>query len=61
MAEFFRWVSVLNPIRHFVEIVRSIFLKGEGFAGLWQQYIALGVIAASALFLALLRIRRSAT
>jgi ABC-2 type transport system permease protein len=60
MASFFRWLSVLNPIRHFVEIVRSIFLKGEGFAGLWRQYVALILIAASALLLALRRFRRSA-
>jgi ABC-2 type transport system permease protein len=61
MAAFFKWVSVINPIRHFVEIVRSIFLKGEGFAGLWRQYVALTIIASSALFFAVRRFRRSVT
>ncbi|UCD23035.1 MAG: ABC transporter permease, partial [Gemmatimonadota bacterium] len=37
MEEFFRGLSVLDPIRHFVEIVRALFLKGEGFSGLWRQ------------------------
>jgi ABC-2 type transport system permease protein len=59
MAAFFKWVSVINPIRHFVEIVRSIFLKGEGFVGLWRQYVALTIIAGSALFFAVRRFRRS--
>lgn len=60
MARFFRWLSVLNPIRHFVEIIRSIFLKGEGFIGLWRQYAALSLIATGALLLALRRFRKSA-
>lgn len=61
MAPFFRGLSLLDPIRHFVEIVRSLFLKGEGFGGLWRQYIALAIIAASALAFAVLRLRKAAT
>ncbi len=61
MADFFRGLSVLGPIRHFIEIVRALFLKGEGFAGLWRQYIALTLIATGALALAVVRLRRSAT
>ena len=58
MAEFFRWLSLLNPIRHIVEIVRAIFLKGEGLAGLWRQYAALAVIATGALVVAMVRLRK---
>ncbi|UCG86627.1 MAG: ABC transporter permease [Gemmatimonadota bacterium] len=59
MADFFRGLSLLDPIRHFVEIVRALFLKGEGFVGLWRQYVALALIAVSLLMLAMLRLRMS--
>jgi ABC-2 type transport system permease protein len=59
MTDVFRKISVLNPIRHFIEIVRALFLKGEGFAGLWRQYVALALIATSALALAMVRLGRS--
>ncbi len=51
----FQWLTLLNPVRHFLEIVRAIFLKGEGPLGLWPQYLALGVTALSVLRLAVLR------
>jgi len=60
MTAFFGALSLLDPIRHFVEIVRSLFLKGEGFGGLWRQYLALAIIATSALAFAVVRLRRSA-
>jgi ABC-2 type transport system permease protein len=59
MTEFFRGLSLLNPIRHIVEIVRALFLKGEGFAGLWRQYVALALIATTALVLAMVRLGRT--
>lgn len=34
-------ITLVNPLRHFMEIIRSIFLKGSGFAELWQQGAAL--------------------
>ncbi len=61
MPKFFQWLTVLNPVRHFIEIVRAIFLKGEGFAGLARQYLLLVAIAAGALTLAISRLRRAAT
>lgn len=53
----FQWLTYANPIRHFLEIVRAIFLKGEGFAGLWLQYTLLTIIAALALRFAIVRFR----
>jgi ABC-2 type transport system permease protein len=41
MPPFFRWVSFANPLRHYLEIVRGIFLKGTGLPELWQQHLAL--------------------
>jgi ABC-2 type transport system permease protein len=44
MPKVFQWLTVLNPVRHYLEIVRGIFLKGSGIGPLWQQYAALAVM-----------------
>lgn len=59
MPRAFQWLTLLNPVRHFLEIVRAIFLKGEGPFGLWPQYLALGAIAAAALRFAIARFPRT--
>ena len=41
MPVVFQWLTLLNPLRHFLEIVRAIFLKGAGLAALWPQFLAL--------------------
>ncbi len=33
----------INPIRHFSVIARSNMIKGTGFAGLWSNFLVLGV------------------
>lgn len=59
MPVVFQWLTIFNPVRHFLEIVRAIFLKGEGFAGLWPQYVALLLMAVGALTLAIRRLPRT--
>lgn len=59
MPEVFQHMTLLNPVRHFLEIVRAIFLKGVGLRILWPQYLALVVMAAGALWLAIVRFRRT--
>jgi ABC-2 type transport system permease protein len=59
MPAFFRWLSLLDPVRHFLVIVRAIFLKGEGIAGLWVQYATLLAMALAALSFAVTRFRRT--
>ena len=44
MPEVFQWLTLLNPTRHYLEIVRGIFLKGVGFQALWMQFVALAVL-----------------
>ena len=36
-----QYVTYLNPLRYFMEIVRGIFLKGTGIRILWPQLLAL--------------------
>lgn len=55
----FRWLSVLDPLRHFLVIVRGIFLKGEGLLDLWPEYLILTGMAVGTLGLAVARFRRN--
>jgi ABC-2 type transport system permease protein len=55
MPVVFQWVTVLNPVRHFLEVVRGVFLKDAGFAALWPQFISLSALAIATLSLAVIR------
>jgi ABC-2 type transport system permease protein len=48
-------LTVLIPLRYFLVIVRSIFLKGVGFDVLWPQFAALGAWGVTVLALAAFR------
>jgi ABC-2 type transport system permease protein len=58
MPEFFQKLTLLNPVRHFLEIVRGIFLKGEGLVDLWPQFLTITVMAVSVFWLAARRFKR---
>jgi ABC-2 type transport system permease protein len=53
-----RWVTYAIPLRYFLEIVRGIFLKGNGIAVLWPQVVTLLLVGAGILNLAVLRFRK---
>jgi drug efflux transport system permease protein len=59
MPAFFQWLTLVNPVRHFLEIVRGIFLKGHGLTDLWPQFLTIGAMAAALLFAATRRFRRT--
>ncbi len=44
MPGFVQWLTYLNPLRHFLVIIRGIFLKGTGFYVLWPQFLALAAL-----------------
>ena len=39
-----QYLTLLNPVRYFMDIVRGLFLKGSGIETLWPQMLALAVI-----------------
>ncbi len=53
-----QWLSYLNPIRYFIEIVRGVFLKGTGPAVLWPQMAALAVIGVAIMTFSALRFHK---
>lgn len=59
MSEPLQWLTMANPLRHFLVMVRGIFLKGEGLAELWPQYLILLLMSLAALWAATIRFSRS--
>jgi ABC-2 type transport system permease protein len=59
MPEFFQQLTLLNPIRYFMEMVRGIFLKGQGVTELWRHYLVLTVMALGAVWGASNRFKKS--
>lgn len=59
MPPLFQYLTLLNPLRHFLEIVRGIFLKGAGPGILWPQCLALMLIGGSVLTFAATRFRKT--
>jgi len=60
MPELFQWITFVNPVRHYIEIVRSIFLKGTGLTSLWRQYLWLLILGSILLSFAATRFRKVA-
>lgn len=58
MPKVFQTLTLANPLRHFLEIVRGIFLKGAGATDLIAQLGWLGAMAAGGLWVATARFRR---
>ncbi len=54
-----RWLTYLDPIRYFMEIVRGIFLKGVGVAALWPQMLALLVFGVAVMGLSVTRFHKN--
>jgi ABC-2 type transport system permease protein len=59
MPEPVQWLTLLNPLRYYMVVIRGIFLKGVGFAALWQQLAGLTLIGVSLLSLAVMRFRKT--
>ena len=41
MPRVVQWLTLMNPLRHFLIVIRGVFLKGVGFDVLWPQLGAL--------------------
>jgi ABC-2 type transport system permease protein len=57
MPELFQQLTLVNPLRHFLEIVRGIFLKGAGLRELWPQFAVLAGMAGTGLLVATRRFK----
>jgi ABC-2 type transport system permease protein len=46
MPQLVQYITLLNPVRYFMQIVRGLFLKGVGIEALWQEMGALALFGA---------------
>jgi ABC-2 type transport system permease protein len=58
MPQAVQWLSWLNPLRWFMEIVRGVFLKGAGLEALWPQMLALAAFGVAVLGLSAARFHK---
>jgi ABC-2 type transport system permease protein len=58
MPKVVQYLTYLNPLRYFIEIVRGLFLKGVGVSVLWPQMTALAIFGVSMITLSALRFHK---
>ena len=54
-----QWLTYLNPLRYYQEVLRSVYLKGSGLNVLWQQMAAMGLLGIIMLAISVLRFQKS--
>jgi len=58
MPQLAQWLTYINPVRYFMEIVRGVFLQGAGIEALWPQMVALAVFGVTILWLSVQRFHK---
>lgn len=58
MPEAIQYLTLLNPLRYFLVVIRGLFLKGNGLAVLWPQLAALLLLGVAALTVSSLRFKK---
>jgi ABC-2 type transport system permease protein len=59
MPAVLRWFTLINPLRYFLVVIRSVMLKGVGIDVLWQPLSAMALLGLGMLTLSVLRFRKS--
>lgn len=55
----FRWLTIINPLRYLITIIREIFLKGNGLSYFYQEIIIMAGLGLVTFLLSLGIFRRS--
>lgn len=58
MPDFFKTLSLLNPLRHYIAIVKGIMLKGVGMEALWFNSLSLVCFVTVLLSISINRFRK---
>jgi ABC-2 type transport system permease protein len=61
MPKIFQYITYVNPLRYFMTVVQSIFLKGVGLADLWPEMASMSVLGLAMLGFSIFRFRRRST
>lgn len=59
MPEVVQWITLANPLRYYLVIIRGVYLKGLGLAVLWPQMAALAVLGGLLIGMAATRFRKT--
>lgn len=55
----FQWLSLLDPLRYMLVIIRGVFLKGVGLEVLWPQFAALLALGLAVMTFAVTRFHKT--
>lgn len=58
MPESVQYLTYLNPMRYFMDVVRGVFLKGSGWEILWPQLLAMAVFGVAILVFSAMRFHK---
>ena len=58
MPQAVQYLTVINPVRYFMEIVRGLFLKGTGADTLWPQMLSMAIFGLAILVISALRFHK---
>jgi ABC-2 type transport system permease protein len=59
MPPVLQWFTYLDPLRYYLVVLRSTFLKGIGFDLLWPQFVGMAIFAVVMLSAAATRFRKT--
>lgn len=59
MPEFMQWLTYLDPLRYFLDVLRGVYLKGVGLDVLWPQMAAMGIFGFIMLSISVARFQKS--
>jgi len=59
MPEAMQWLTYADPLRYFLVVLRSVYLKGGGLDVLWPQMAALGLFGVVMLAISVFRFQKS--
>jgi ABC-2 type transport system permease protein len=59
MPDALQWLTVIDPVRYYLVIIRGTFLKGVGLDVLWPQMLGLAILATLMLAACVFRFRKS--
>lgn len=59
MPEMIQWLTVINPLKYFLIVIRGIFLKGIGIQVLWPELLSLMLIGVLVFWQAIRRFHKT--
>ena len=59
MPKVLQWLTLINPLRYFLIVIRAVFLKGVGVNVLWPELVVMGLLGTGLLTLSVLRFQKS--